>query len=337
MRRIGNGIVRAASVLVLLASEQAAAQTLFQMDMSAAGAPYAGWGTSSGSTVSSHEYQMPAGATVDYAHQRLPIGNWNGSSPAYEFHISNTREQFYIGWRKPQMEPTPPGNGQTRYFRFRIWFDPTSRFLGASQLNNKMVMFADGNTSRIILHLNSANGFESEVGLPAGAAGSGLYGMMSLSHNIGTGTAKQLIELNRWYHVQGSFTLSNAAPAANGILRLWVNNNTQGSPTRQVGNLPIYSTTQNDVSYGRYWSQHLNSGLSMKWRMSDFVYSTAFDSSWFPGGGGTGGGGGGGGGAAPSTPQNLTLVRQAGAGAGLALVSLVVGMLTRRSRRKPTE
>lgn len=238
---------------------------LFTMDLSSGAVPTAGFDAVSGAGelgVSITKTHLPTGGPTgggayrftwiyDAAQQDLANG-WGG--------------QFYYGWGVDM--GTAPGSGVSRFVRFRLrvvagsncrgtdWSDGS----GPAMVSAKLAILGDGASGRAILELRCFPDTTAYDIRPArDGAGYGTNGA-----NIGD-----------WVDIQ-----MEAVSGASGLLRLWINNNVQGSPDEEQTGLSMGAATWNNFAAGYYCVNGIASDGTFAIDIGGMEVGTTFDASW---------------------------------------------------------
>ena len=248
---------------------------IFDMNYTAPAEPLAGWDSILG----------PANLGVLYNRTRLATGGPSGQ-PAYELaQISAPGQpawggQFYHGWAGNVNTPVPTV-GQSRYIRLRHRISPDSvlRALSwedgsAGNVRDKYIIVSDGcgSNCRIILYIwgegnGDDTGYHYRIVSPSGA----VLPDPDLAHTVYTrGT---------WFNLQYQILYSSSPGAADGALRMWVNNNAQGSPNLQFPAIIINPSTTY-LLHGGYMDQGLAADGVFKNQFADFEVDDSFDAGW---------------------------------------------------------
>lgn len=291
MIRIRRSALLLTSFALACSATPAFAQVFFRMDYSAAAEPNGGW-----------EAIAP-----DSRFQRLRVpGGGPSGQDAYELRqisvpgMADSGGQFNWGWRA-NIEPSDPPTGSRRYYRWRMWFSPTTNFRAldwdngaAGNLTNKLLIVGQGcgsNRCRVILNHNGERSdasvsFRLQIDGGADAVDTPSY------------------QRGQWLHVQVELDASSSGSTADGGYKMWVNNNDYSRPSAQRTGIVLNASNWRYVWLGAFMNDGLASDGIHVWRQTDFQAATSFDNAWASGGSG----GGGGGTVTPTAPRNLRIV-----------------------------
>lgn len=238
---------------------------LFTMDLSSGAVPDAGFDGTAG--------DAELGVSITRTH--LPTGGPTGGG-AYRFTwiYDPTQQdapngwggQFYYGWGVNM--GSAPGSGVSRFVRFRLrvvagsncrgtdWSDGS----GPAMVSAKLAILGDGASGRAILELRCFPDTTAYEIRPArDGAGYGTNGA-----NIGD-----------WVDIQ-----MEAVSGASGLLRLWINNNVQGSPDEEQTGLSMGAATWNNFAAGYYCVNGIASDGTFAIDIGGMEVGTTFDASW---------------------------------------------------------
>lgn len=238
---------------------------LFTMDLSSGAVPNAGFDGTSGDEelgVSITRTHLPTGGPTgggayrfewiyDAAQQDAPNG-WGG--------------QFYYGWGVDL--GTAPGDGVSRFVRFKLrvvagsncrgtdWTDGS----GPAMTSSKLVILGDGASGRMILELRCFPDTAAYELRPARDGG-----------GYGTNTAT----IGDWVAIQ-----MEGVTGASGLLRLWIDNNVQGSPDEEQTGLSMGAATWDQFAAGYYCVNGIASDGTFAIDIGGIEVSTTFDAGW---------------------------------------------------------
>ncbi len=239
---------------------------VFQADFSSGAQPNAGFAGVSGSAehgvVITKTYTASGGPggvptyRYDYLHDasQLDVGNGYGG-------------EFYLGWGVDM--GAAPGSGVARYIRlkFRVVSGSNCRahdsFDGTSPvaMRTKLYILGDGASGRSIIDVEcepDASTYRIRMQRDGGTEGE--------VTGLGIGTA---------YNVQ-----VEAVSGASGSLRIWVNNNTYGSPNAESLGLSMGAATWDQFGFGYYSNRMITSSGSFGLEYWAAEVGTTFDASW---------------------------------------------------------
>lgn len=212
--------------------------------------------------------------------QYTPMAGWSSSSTFY----LRMRLYFTNGLIR---HPTAPNSETHHHFK---WFITNSGDAGNGSGDDRFMMF-----------LSPGNFDPSGGGSGFGGGCNGNVNTqvcVSVQRNINhyTEAAYALIPVGQWVHLQMAFKVG-----ANGtsFVKLWVDNNTEASPTAQdtaltSGQTWLLTSTTMDAGYqvGQMANEGTATDTDFVIRMMDVQFGLAFDTAWAPSGGGGGGGSG---------------------------------------------
>lgn len=239
---------------------------VFDMNYSAGAVPTAGWADVAdidGNEGSRFTQARAAGAGPSgqdaYLMTQLALGSPNAGNAF--------GGQFNWGWRG-DIEPTVPGSGVSRFYRWRMKFSSDTNFHGldwesgaqTGQQNKVLLVAFEGDRFIMTTRATRNNGFVFTMGLGGGAeeVESGSY------------------SVNQWLDLQ----VELRAGTGNGLYRCWVNTNTQGSPTFENTGLTMGETDWNAAWFGGFMNDGLDSDGIYQWHHADFEVGTAFHAAW---------------------------------------------------------
>jgi hypothetical protein len=213
----------------------------------------------------------------------LPTGGWNGSRGA-QLTINSGSTQENIGWYNNGTRTfgKTPVTGDMAAIRFRIYFDPSYRWEGGGDLQNKLVDF--GSPNRVIIMLerfdaySPCNGF-SNLDVSRGSL------MVKTGINPpcagprGNLNSKAVMTNGRWIHVQVL-----VQSGSNGFYKIYVDNNNINAPDEQITGINVGVGGWTTFGVGGYWNGPASGNRTF--RLDDVSVGLAFDSNWYPDGGG---------------------------------------------------
>jgi hypothetical protein len=181
----------------------------------------------------------------------------------------------YIGWGYPSPW-SARSQGSSLFFRFRIKFtafnDP--RRADSGGWGGKFILVGDScspDTDRIIANLESASIGTSQPRL-------------TIDKNInGVGTNVNLSAPGTWDNIQMQVLSSSTTSATDGIMRIWKNNDVEGSPDASSATLAWNSACfHSNMKMGTYmdWLVSTVGGAQATWQIGAFEVGTAFDATW---------------------------------------------------------
>jgi hypothetical protein len=209
--------------------------------------------------------------------------------------------QFNWGWRG-DVEANDPSQGSRRYYRWRMWFSPTTNFRGIGWgsgdpdgLQNKLLIIGDtcGSRCRFILTYQAERdrgrieNFRLQLDGGVDLVDTGAY------------------PVGQWLDIQIELASGSTSSTANGGYKIWVNNNNYNAPTAQRGNMVLRPVNWKYVFIGGFMNDGLDAnGGVHTYRQADFQVASTFDANWSGSGGG-----GGGGGTSITAPRNVRIVQ----------------------------
>lgn len=179
---------------------------------------------------------------------------------------------------------TAPGYGESRFFRFWMRLADDWRFDGTGSQQFKMLLvgFDSGaDSDRIILHLEQPGTVSPCTNLPSGFSAP-TYGGLSIKQGItSTCTPAYPVTYATWYAVQLEVQISSSQGVSDGEFRLWINNNDQQNPDRELTGI----NQDNDGweferKLANYWTDE-NNNRDMGIRFAKVREATQFDPNWY--------------------------------------------------------
>jgi hypothetical protein len=245
---------RTFSVTVTAPPPPPSGQTLFLMDLSAAGAvgELAGWGAAQTEALITRTYNPTGGPT---------------GGGAYDLaHVVGAAGDNYYGWSNRTAANLVATAGQSRFYRLKYMWTAMS---ASGNIVNKLLIPHDsqnGNNERAIYQtqIDSTrilHGFQHDGG----------------SSQITSTTA---VILNTWIALQWEIRYSSTPGAANGYWKIWLNNSNYASPTLQqtiIQNVP--SGSNNNLMRMGYMNTGISNGAHA-FRIGGFEVSDTFSSTW---------------------------------------------------------
>lgn len=254
----------------------------FAMDYSAAASPAAGWEIEP--TISLP--QMPSAPV--WAYSRQPAGGPIGQ-PAYDMSILYYPYssmfyggQFRWGWFG-DLEASDPPRTASRFYRWRMRFDPTSNFRGRDWgdgtgpvgMTNKILLVGDGGTTsrcRVIVEIQTEP-FPTTTATDVRS--------IAIQLDAGTdGVPTGPWPVGQWLNIQVEMKSSSTSSTGNGYFKMWINNNTYSSPNANRTNIVLDPSNWRFVRFGGAQSHGVTSTGIYKWQHSDFRASTQWDPNW---------------------------------------------------------
>lgn len=263
-------LAAACAVVLLLTASTVAGQVLFQMDASAGAQSTAGF-----DAITGDRYGITIARTYD------GTGGPSGV-PAYRFSwihdplntVCGAPDfcggEFDFGWYADT--GTAPTSGQSRYARFAFRVVSGSNCEAKDSLDGtdptrliyKMIILGDGADGRTIVELRcDAPGTTFSVRLSQD--GDGVGDVTGLTQGT-------------WYYVQ-----TQTVVGTGGSLRMWVNNDTEGSPDVVATGRDMGAAQYDLVGFGAYSNRQIGVDGIFAVDYSAFEYATTFDSAWFSG------------------------------------------------------
>jgi hypothetical protein len=221
----------------------------------------------------------------DWEGTLLPKGCSDGT-PAYQLrqlpgNPGDDSGQHY--WGHAGVVIPAPRFGETRFVRFRVFYDGKNNFRGrdGGHATNKMLIMnqgCSGRNCRVILNTEQyADWAEPEERL-------------RIHYKLGTdGGAAQIVspyqDRGVWHHIQLMLRYSSAHDVADGATRMWINNNDFNRPTvenTRVLNIGTGATPNGYTEIGAFNNAPLDRTGSHTWRHCGFEVGTSFDPKWRP-------------------------------------------------------
>lgn len=240
----------------------------------------------SGDTPYGFPFAYDPGAGTQWFREKLATGGYNGTGGEHIVFVSG-QSQYDSGYAMTTGSCTF-ADGSSLFMRFRVKWDSNYVWNGAGSMQDKMIIFKGDNDhdSRIIF-MNEKDNASTPCTIPGTNRG-----FISLKKNIGgpgatdNCTAYYEVFNNTWYEVQ--FEVDTDPSPGGGCLRVWVNNNTQGSPTREKCGLTLHAVASGDgmwsqIDLGGFMSEAPTVTAGKVW--DDIVIATGFDNTWYQGGG----------------------------------------------------
>lgn len=269
--------MRAALALAgLLLAAPAQAQVVFDMNYTAGADPLAGWDEARTPDSNWSRTRVAGGGPSSQDIYRLSL-TYNGATNG---------GQHNWGWRGN--DSCTISGGSSCYYRWRYRFTSATTYQcrdwetgsdGANCINKFLLVNNDGCTGgacRFILTVESdrtAGNYQWCLQKDGGddRACTGFY------------------QETTWLDVQVQLLFSSALNAADGGYRIWVDTNTQGSPTQAVTGV-ILNTTDDPTQtrLGGFMNHGVENGDTYAFELADFEIGSSFDNTWD--GGGAGGG-----------------------------------------------
>jgi hypothetical protein len=229
--------------------------------------------------------------TWNWSHQTS--GGWNGRNFMRYDRWGDENGDPQVGFLFNTGTVAPPGGwialaeSSTLYLRFRVrWNAPLTLSGLNSSAQMKWFLFggpglADGN-DRMILFWERATD---------GTYGAGTDDTTQVTVRMGAGVSaahcEAVVPVGSWVHVQAAWRYTDAGTP---FQRLYVNNNTEGSPTAENTDFSSNAGGTWDAPEswtGGHWAETVSSnsytGTDAQLDIMDFEIDDAFDASWYPG------------------------------------------------------
>lgn len=189
--------------------------------------------------------------------------------------VTGTHSQPYAGWKKTALAAPPQGS--SRYVRIRLRIGSGFNATGnapESVWTDKWIMHGDQDGpegDRIIAHL------APRIGLTDC--------QLRVTKNIGgvpaDGAGDVNLTLGIWNNIQYEIQYSSTTTAADGRIRIWVNNDTYASPTASSAtNIVLPATSHTSLGLGFFHNATTAAGGSVQLDYCEFEYDDAFDATW---------------------------------------------------------
>lgn len=241
----------------------------------------------------------------NFAFAQTPGSNWTrnfpatggyNSTPGLEIIFNAGFEQYDSGYSSGIGGCSFDTNDDI-FIRFWIRYNSNYRWNGDGSMQDKMVIFGDNDTDSRFIFMNERNNSSRPCTPPDSITSE--QGSFSLMKNIGGDPGEDNIDCTPYYLMTHStvYFIQYEVDAADDCLRLWINNNNQGSPTRSYcgenggGNYSL-GTDVNEIKWGGFMSDTPAVSAGKVW--DNLVVATDFDPNWCEGtcdGGGEPGGG----------------------------------------------
>lgn len=232
-----------------------------------------------------------------WTHRYLSDGAYDGGGCAHVIFRSG-HAQFNSGWVFNGSNMKSWATGDVVYVRFRIRYDDVWRWDGESTMQNKMVDWgAESGGGNRVIFMNEMPHTGDVCTIPSATYGTSTYGGFSLKQGIGGSigdnfcTPGLVVTYGTWYHIQLAVQTS---ASGTGFHKVWINNNSAGSPSASWLNQNIGVSSWNDSwEFGGFMSETCS--RDQGFRYSHLEVGDSFDANWYPD--------------APASPGRLLFVR----------------------------
>jgi len=201
-----------------------------------------------------------------------------------------------------------PAQGATRFVRWRMMWSADTNFRARQQESGEAIPYSSGKL--LMWPSSGGSGIRSTV-LWESQHDPSVTGRVKLYLGDASGgyQTDYVIERGQWAHIQLRVQSSSACGSSNGSMTIWVNNNSESSPTRVRGSSSdpwvnsstgwnICTADWDSIRLGAYQNKGLQSGGVNKIYYSAFEVADTFDPAWS----------GGSQSSTPSAPRNLRVV-----------------------------
>ena len=220
--------------------------------------------------------------TASWSRAALSGGGYGGADALKLTQIYNNDGQFGgdFGWGNNLDTGADPGQGATRFFRFRVKWDTNPDFQCRDQGDGsdipyckiKLVIFGTsctGGHCRVIVTSESAVPDNDTVKFYLAVDGG--------DFQVQTG----FYASEDWLHIQVEADSATTVSSNDGNMKIWVNNDTYASPTTTSANIDLETGDGWDaVRVGAYVNQGLQADGAQNIIISHFEIATTFDSTW---------------------------------------------------------
>jgi len=232
----------------------ASAGVLFAMDMTSP--PNYGFDTRT----------VPSEVTYTNAASAGPDG---GNALRITHQIQVSHNQYTHGLSTDAVE-AEPAIGATRYHRIYYKFIGTQNYTCNSPQGaweNKFIIFgvggAESTGGRVILYHKATPRWE-------------------WSKNIDVNGPDVAIPTDgAWHALQIMVRSSSVLSAADAVLSIWHDNDTEGSPTSSVSGDAISTSAWGSAGFGSFADATLATGGNIDYYIGGYEYASAFDASWY--------------------------------------------------------
>jgi hypothetical protein len=189
-------------------------------------------------------------ATIDF----IPVG---------------VHSQPYSGWEATSIGGVP-SQGAARYVRYRMWVNSGFNATGNNgPWGNKAWMIGDGGVGgNRIIALERVRTGDTDFNI-------------NVEKGIDNLMPYQLVSQGSWHSFQCEVQSSSTGVATDGWIKLWYDNDTYGSPSKENLNLALPVTDWNNFRFGSFFNETtVASGGSVGLRFAQVEYADTFDSSY---------------------------------------------------------